>query len=94
METYIIWGYILTMSVGGMPPIVDPNYKTEQDCNLVKDAVLEEYPNYQIWCNPVWKPDKTTTRHHVVHRKRTNSRRGPAHQARTARSHATHSSLS
>lgn len=58
METAIIWGWMLTMQAGAMPPIIDVNYKTEMDCESVKADLVPLYPNYSIYCTPTWKPDE------------------------------------
>jgi hypothetical protein len=56
MEAAIIWGWLLTMQAPGMPPIVDVNYKTEEECELVKGELAPRYPNYAIFCTPTLKP--------------------------------------
>lgn len=57
METAIMWGWLLTASMPGMPVIIDPNYKTEADCMLVKADFAALYPDYDVACTPTWKPD-------------------------------------
>lgn len=57
METFVIWGWLLTAQMPGMPPIIDPNYKTEQECEVVKAEFVSLHPAYDTACTPTWKPD-------------------------------------
>ena len=77
METFIIWGWILTMQAPNMPPIIDVNYKTEEACEEVKSNLTPLYPNHTIYCTPTWKPDEVTkyrARKKVATRSRTVTR--------------------
>jgi hypothetical protein len=58
METAIIWGWLLTMQTGNMPPIIDVNYASEADCEVVKSELAPLYPTYNIACTPTWKPEE------------------------------------
>lgn len=57
METALIWGWLLTMQTGEMPPIIDVNYTNEASCEAVKADLVPLYPTYQIYCTPTWKPE-------------------------------------
>jgi hypothetical protein len=56
METLVIWGCLLTAQMPGMPPIIDPNYKTVQECEVVKAEFVSAHPNYDAACTPTFKP--------------------------------------
>lgn len=57
-----------------MPPIIDVNYKTEDDCVVVREELVPLYPNHTIDCIPTWKPEevkKARARKKVTTRSRT-----------------------
>lgn len=69
METAIMWGWLLTASLGSMPPIIDPNYKTQIECETVKADFALKYPAYDVACTPTWRPDKPLrAKRRVTHR--------------------------
>ena len=77
METFVIWGWILTMQAPNMPPIIDVNYKSEDACELVRGELKPRFPAYTIYCTPTWKPDevkKYRARKKVATRSRTATR--------------------
>ena len=86
METAIVWGWLLTMQAGAMPPIIDVNYASEEACETVKGELAPRYPNYTIYCTPTWKPEevkKARAKKKVV-RKPTASRTRTATRSRSA----------
>ncbi len=68
METAIMWGWLLTAQMQGMPPIIDVNYSDEASCKLVAAEFVQKYPSYDVACTPTWKPDTAPkVRHRVAH---------------------------
>lgn len=59
METAIIWGWILTAQMPGMPAIVDPTYGAKEGarCEAVAAEFVSLHPTYTAYCDPTWKPD-------------------------------------
>jgi hypothetical protein len=88
METFVVWGWLLTAQMPGMPPIIDLNYETEATCEAVKAEFLLNYPTYDVACTPTWKPDSAPkAKKRVVHKKPVHKKpaaRKPTYQ-RTAR---------
>ncbi len=82
METAIVWSWILTAQMIGMPPIIDVNYETEATCEAVKAEFLVNYPSFDAASTPTWKPDKAPHKKRVA-KKRTAPRK-PTYR-RTAR---------
>jgi hypothetical protein len=59
-----VWAWCLVFVISGQQPIVQFDYKTEDDCARSILSVKEQHPDMQAqsWCVPIMRPESRKLR--------------------------------
>ena len=74
METAVIWAWLM-VSTNTVQPDMEPwilpdSYKTQELCEVDRDALQNSTPGRHAWCVPVMKPEAKKKQQRLASRRR------------------------